>query len=118
MARMTRAAYAATYGPTTGDLVRLGDTSLLAEIERDHAVYGDDCTTGAGKVRRGGEGFDAHATAAGGALDMLVHNATIIDPVLGVVKADIGIREGRVVAIGKEIGRAVQQECPRAISYA
>ena len=86
MARMTRAAYAATYGPTTGDLVRLGDTSLLAEIERDHAVYGDECMTGAGKVMRDGMGFDAHATAAAGALDMLVQNATIIDPVLGVVK--------------------------------
>jgi len=108
MARMTRAAYAATYGPTTGDLVRLGDTSLLAEIERDHAVYGDECTTGAGKVMRDGMGFDAHATAAGGAPDMLVHNATIIDPVLGVVKADIGIREGRVVAIGKAGNPSIQ----------
>jgi len=108
MARMTRAAYAATYGPTTGDLVRLGDTSLLAEVERDHAVYGDECMTGAGKVMRDGMGFDAHATAAGGALDMLVQNATIVDPVLGVVKGDIGIRDGKIVAVGKAGNPAIQ----------
>jgi len=105
---MTRAAYAATYGPTTGDLVRLGDTSLLAEVERDHAVYGDECMTGAGKVMRDGMGFDAHATSAAGALDMLVQNATIIDPVLGVVKADIGIRKGTIVAVGKAGNPAIQ----------
>ena len=108
MARMTRAAYAATYGPTTGDLVRLGDTSLLAEVERDHAVYGEECMTGAGKVMRDGMGFDAHATAASGALDMLVQNATIIDPVLGVVKGDIGIRDGTIVAVGKAGNPAIQ----------
>src|SRR6266404_3893698 len=108
MARMTRAAYAATYGPTTGDLVRLGDTSLLAEVERDHAVYGDECMTGAGKVMRDGMGFDAHATSAAGALDMLVQKATIIDPVLGVVKADIGIRNGTIVAVGKAGNPAIQ----------
>ena len=72
MARLTRAAYAATYGPTTGDMVRLGDTSLLAEVEHDHAVYGDECLTGAGKVMRDGMGFHAATTAAAGGLDMVV----------------------------------------------
>jgi len=108
MARMTRAAYAATYGPTTGDLVRLGDTSLLAEVERDHAVYGDECMTGAGKVMRDGMGFHAHTTAASGGLDMLVQNATVIDPVLGIVKGDIGIREGKIVGVGKAGNPAIQ----------
>ena len=69
MARLTRAAYAATYGPTTGDMVRLGDTSLLAEVEHDSAVYGDECLTGAGKVMRDGLGFHAPTTAAAGGLD-------------------------------------------------
>src|SRR5262245_24016671 len=101
MARMTRAAYAATYGPTTGDLVRLGDTSLLAEVERDHAVYGDECMTGAGKVMRDGMGFDAHATSPTGRLEMLVKTAPIFNPVLGGVKPDVGIRTGQSAAVAK-----------------
>ena len=101
MATLSRAAYASIYGPTTGDMVRLGDTSLLAEVERDHTTYGDELTTGAGKVMRDGEGFQTTGTYASGALDMVVHNCTIVDPVLGVVKADIGIRDGRIAGIGK-----------------
>ncbi|MGE0822213.1 MAG: urease subunit alpha [Candidatus Binatia bacterium] len=108
MAKMSRAAYAAFYGPTKGDLVRLGDTSLLAEVEHDYAVYGEECMTGAGKVMRDGMGFHAYTTAAAGGLDMLIHNATIIDPVLGVVKGDIGIRDGKVVAVGKAGNPAIQ----------
>ncbi|MCW5619657.1 MAG: urease subunit alpha [Burkholderiales bacterium] len=101
MATLTRAAYANLYGPTTGDLVRLGDTALLAQIEHDFAHYGDELTTGAGKVMRDGEGFEPTGTYASGALDMVVQNATIIDAVAGIVKADIGIRDGRIVGIGK-----------------
>ena len=101
MAKLSRRDYAATYGPTTGDLVRLGDTSLLAEIEHDFTVYGEELTTGAGKAMRDGEGLQTTGTAASGALDSVIHNATIIDAVLGIVKADIGIRDGRIAGIGK-----------------
>ena len=108
MARMSRAAYAAMYGPTTGDMVRLGDTSLLAEVEHDYAVYGEECMTGAGKVMRDGMGFHTYTTTASGGLDMLLHNATIIDPVLGIVKGDIGIRDGKIVGVGKGGNPAIQ----------
>jgi len=101
MAKMSRAAYANIYGPTRGDLVRLADTSLLAEVEHDFAHYGDELTTGAGKCMRDGEGFQPTGTYASGALDMVVQNATIIDAVAGIVKGDIGIRDGKIVAIGK-----------------
>jgi urease subunit alpha len=98
---ISRKAYAEIYGPTKGDLVRLGDTSLLAEIEHDYTSPGDELTTGAGKAMRDGEGFQTTGTYASGALDMVVHNATIIDAVLGIVKGDIGIRDGRIVGVGK-----------------
>jgi len=101
MAMMSRRDYAAAYGPTTGDLVRLGDTELLAEIEHDFAHHGDELTTGAGKAMRDGEGFQTTGTQASGALDSVIQNATILDAVLGIVKGDIGIRDGRIVAIGK-----------------
>lgn len=101
MAKLSRSEYVTLYGPTTGDLVRLADTSLLAEIEHDFTHYGDELTTGAGKVMRDGEGFETTGTYASGALDMVVQNATIIDAVAGIVKADIGIRDGRIVGIGK-----------------
>jgi urease subunit alpha len=101
MARISRRDYAATYGPTTGDMIRLGDTQLLAEIERDHTIYGEELTTGAGKMMRDGEGFQTTGTYASGALDSVIQNATIIDAVLGIVKADIGIRDGLIVGIGK-----------------
>ncbi len=101
MAVISRAEYAAMYGPTTGDRVRLGDTSLFAEVEYDHAVPGEECLAGAGKTLRDGMGFCAAQTGAGGALDMVVENALIIDPVLGIVKGDIGITGGKIVGVGK-----------------
>jgi urease subunit alpha len=101
MSTISREAYASIYGPTKGDLVRLGDTSLLAEVEHDYTVYGDELTTGAGKTMRDGEGFQPGGTYASGALDMVVQNSTIIDPVLGVVKGDIGIRDGKIRGVGK-----------------
>jgi len=101
MAIMRRRDYAAMYGPTTGDRVRLGDTSLLAEIEHDHTVYGDECLHGGGKTLRDGMGMIAGLTSAEGVLDMLISNVVVIDPVLGIVKGDIGIRDGRIVGIGK-----------------
>ena len=101
MVKITRQHYAALYGPTTGDAVRLGDTSLLAEIEHDYAVPGDECLHGGGKTLRDGIGLVAGLDSAAGALDMLVSNAIIIDPVLGIVKGDIGIKEGRIAGVGK-----------------
>ncbi len=101
MVKITREHYAALYGPTTGDAVRLGDSSLLAEIEHDYAVPGDECLHGGGKTLRDGIGLVAGLDSAAGALDMLISNAIVIDPVLGVVKGDIGIKEGRIAGVGK-----------------
>ena len=101
MTRMTRADYARMYGPTTGDAVRLGDTSLLAEVEQDHAAYGDECLHGGGKTLRDGLGLTPGYDSAMGSLDMLLCNALVIDPVLGIVKGDIGIKEGRIAGVGK-----------------
>jgi urease subunit alpha len=107
MAKMTRKEYAAMYGPTKGDAMRLGDTSLFAEIEFDHAVPGDECLHGGGKTLRDGLGLTAGYDSAMGAIDMLISNAVIIDPVLGIIKGDIGIKDGRIVAIGKAGNPAV-----------
>jgi urease subunit alpha len=94
-----RAAYAAIYGPTTGDTIRLGDTDLLARVERDHTVYGDECKFGGGKVLRDRMGQAAGVPAAD-ALDLVITNATVLD-VTGIYKADLGVKHGRIHAIGK-----------------
>jgi len=101
MATISRREYAALYGPTTGDSVRLGDTSLVAVIERDHACYGDECLHGGGKTLRDGIGLAAGVTSEAGALDLLLCNVVLIDPVLGIVKGDLGVRNGRIVGFGK-----------------
>src|SRR5712692_4938486 len=95
-----RRTYADLYGPTTGDRVRLADTELVIEVEKDFAAYGDEITFGGGKVIRDGMGQSARATRAGGALDLVITNALIVDH-WGIVKADIGIRDGRIVKVGK-----------------
>ena len=101
MIKISRREYATMYGPTKGDAVRLGDTSLIAEVEKDYAVYGDECLHGGGKTLRDGLGLTPGYDSAAGSLDMLISNALVIDPVLGVVKGDIGIKEGKIVDIGK-----------------
>ena len=101
MAKMSRKDYANMYGPTKGDAVRLGDTNLFAEVEHDFGVPGEECLHGGGKTLRDGLGLAPGFNSAQGALDMLLCNATIIDPVLGIVKGDIGIKDGRIVGIGK-----------------
>lgn len=101
MATMTRKEYAEMYGPTKGDAIRLGDTSLIAEVEHDYAVPGDECLHGGGKTLRDGLGLTPGYDSAMGSLDMLLCNALVIDPVLGIVKGDIGIKDGRIVGIGK-----------------
>jgi len=101
MAKMKRKDYSRMYGPTVGDAVRLGDTSLLAVVEHDHSVPGDECLHGGGKTLRDGLGLTPGYDSAMGALDMLLCNATVIDPVLGIVKGDVGIKDGRIAGIGK-----------------
>src|ERR1051325_1068140 len=96
---MNRRHYAEMFGPTTGDKVRLGDTSLLLEVERDHTVYGDECKFGGGKVIREGMG-QAAGIGAKDALDCVITNALIID-YTGIYKADVGIKDGFIAAIGK-----------------
>ena len=98
--RLPRRQYADLYGPTVGDRVRLADTDLLIEVERDFTAYGDEVKFGGGKVIRDGMGQSARATAGPGVLDLVITNALILDH-WGIVKADIGIRAGRIVAIGK-----------------
>lgn len=95
-----RVHYADLFGPTVGDKVRLGDTNLLAEVEKDFTVYGDECKFGGGKVLREGMG-QATGVPAADALDLVITNALIIDAKLGIVKADIGIKGSRIVGIGK-----------------
>ncbi|HEY5003607.1 MAG TPA: urease subunit alpha, partial [Ktedonobacteraceae bacterium] len=97
-----RRTYADLYGPTTGDRVRLADTELIIEVEKDFTVYGDEITFGGGKVIRDGMGQSSRATREGphGALDLVITNALIIDH-WGIVKGDIGVKDGRIVKVGK-----------------
>src|SRR5689334_21755014 len=97
--RMDRRHYAEMFGPTTHDRVRLGDTSLVLEVERDHTVYGDECKFGGGKVIREGMGQAAGITADK-ALDCVITNALVVDST-GIYKADIGIKNGLISGIGK-----------------
>ena len=96
---MDRRAYAETYGPTVGDRLRLADTELIIEVERDFTTYGDEVKFGGGKVIRDGMGQSPIANAAG-AVDLVITNALILDW-WGIVKADIGIVSGRIAKIGK-----------------
>src|SRR6266851_6634714 len=97
--RIGRRAYAEMFGPTTGDRVRLADTDLLIEVERDFTTYGEEVKFGGGKVIRDGMGQSQVANAAG-AVDTVITNALILDH-WGIVKADVGLRDGRIAAIGK-----------------
>src|SRR3954451_10639700 len=106
--QLSRAAYAGHYGPTTGDRIRLADTELIIEIEKDHAVYGEEVQFGGGKVIRDGQGQSplpglypgSQTPATGPQLDVVITNAVVLD-YWGIVKGDIGIRGGRVVGVGK-----------------
>ncbi|ABX41074.1 urease subunit alpha [Lachnoclostridium phytofermentans] len=97
---MTRELYTAKYGPTVGDAVRLGDTDLFIEIEKDYTSYGDEVIFGGGKVIRDGMGQDPLISRAEGAMDLVITNAVILD-YSGIYKADIGIKDGKIAAIGK-----------------
>lgn len=96
MQRMTRKQYAEMYGPTAGDRIRLADTELIIEVEKDFATYGDECKFGGGKVLRDGMGQSAEKDT----LDLVITNVVIVD-YWGIVKADIGIKDGKIAGIGK-----------------
>lgn len=98
--KISRRQYNDLFGPTVGDRVRLADTDLVIEVEKDCTSYGDEAVFGGGKVIRDGMGQSPRATSAGGALDTVITNALILD-YWGIVKADIGIKDGRIVGIGK-----------------
>ena len=97
--KISREKYASIFGPTTGDRVRLADTELFAEVEYDYTVYGEEVKFGGGKVIRDGMG-QSQVTRSDGAVDLVVTNALVID-YLGIYKADIGVRDGRIHSIGK-----------------
>ncbi len=98
-ATLSRAAYAQMYGPTVGDRVRLADTELFIEVEKDFTIYGEEVKFGGGKVIRDGMG-QSQVTRADGAVDTVITNALIVDH-WGIVKADVGLKDGRIVGIGK-----------------
>ena len=98
MVEITRETYASMYGPTTGDRIRLADTALVIEVETDHTRYGDEVTFGGGKVIRDGMGQSQRNAAD--VVDLVITNAVILDH-QGVIKADVGVKNGRIVAIGR-----------------
>src|SRR5207247_2967981 len=97
--KIKRSVYADMFGPTTGDRVRLADTDLIVEVEKDFTTYGEEVKFGGGKVIRDGMG-QSQRTRANGAVDTVITNALILDH-WGVVKADIGIKDGRIAATRK-----------------
>ncbi|SLM89045.1 urease subunit alpha [Brevibacterium yomogidense] len=104
---MSRKQYAEMYGPTTGDAIRLADTELLAEIEHDYTVYGEEVSFGGGKVIRDGMGQNGQMVRAGGIPDTVITNVVILDHT-GIVKADVALRDGHIFAIGKAGNPATQ----------
>jgi urease subunit alpha len=112
--KIDRRTYADHYGPTTGDRIRLADTDLIVEIESDATTYGDEAKFGGGKVIRDGMGQSPTATRDAGAPDLVITNAVIIDAA-GIRKADIGIRDGRIAAIGKSGNPGVMNGVTRGL---
>ncbi|MEH6825685.1 MAG: urease subunit alpha [Motiliproteus sp.] len=106
MAKISRQAYVDMFGPTTGDRVRLGDTELWIEVEQDHCVYGDEVKFGGGKVIRDGQGQSQVSCSE--SMDTVITNALILD-YWGIVKADVGLKAGRIAAIGKAGNPDTQQ---------
>jgi urease subunit alpha len=101
MTEVSRQEYAGLFGPAAGDKIRLADTDLYIEIERDLRVLGDEAIYGGGKTLRDGMGVNNQLTSRGGALDLVITNVTILDATLGVVKADVGIKDGLIAGVGK-----------------
>ena len=96
--KITGKKYAMMYGPTVGDKVRLADTDLIIEVEKDYTSYGDEVKFGGGKTIRDGMGQSVRTTSSDGDLDLVITNALILD-YTGIIKADIGIKNGRIAGI-------------------
>ncbi len=116
MAEISRERYAALYGPTAGDQVRLGDTDLWVEVEEDRTFGGDEAVFGGGKSIRESM-LQSDRTRAQGALDTVVTNAIVLDH-WGIVRADVGIRDGRIVALGRSANPTSRTESTRSSSSA
>ena len=101
MSTVTRQQYASLYGPTAGDRFRLADTSLIAEVERSLLLPGEEAVYGGGKSLRDGMGQVPGLPNTGGVLDLVITAVIVMDPVLGIIKADIGVRDGRIVGVGQ-----------------
>lgn len=101
MATISRQENNMLFGPTVGDKIRLANTDLYVEIEKDLRVYGDELVYGGGKTLRDGMGLANECTSDAGSLDLVITNVTILDPILGVVKADVGVKDGKIAGIGK-----------------
>src|SRR5437764_10755906 len=106
--RLERSAYADMFGPTTGDRVRLADTDIIIEVEADHTTYGEEVKFGGGKVIRDGMG-QSQLSRRQGAVDTVITNALILDHWC-IAKADIGIKSGRIAAIGKAGNPDIQRD--------
>ncbi|HJS63565.1 MAG TPA: urease subunit alpha [Nitrososphaeraceae archaeon] len=98
--KLTRKQYTDLFGPSKGDKIRLGDTDIFIEVEKDLISQGDECVFGGGKTIRDGLAQASGITNANGALDFVITNAVVLDPMLGIVKADIGIKDGKIAGIG------------------
>ncbi len=116
MARLSRRAYAEMYGPTVGDRLRLADTDLFIEVEADHTVYGEEVKFGGGKVIRDGMGQSQRLAAD--VVDTVITNALILDAVAGIIKADVGLKDGVIAAIGKAGNPDIQPGVTIAIGAA
>ncbi len=101
MATISRQEYNNLFGPTKGDIIRLGDSNLYIEIEKDLREYGDEVVYGGGKTLRDGMGLANTMTSKEGSLDLVITNVTVVDPIVGVVKADVGIKDGKIAGLGK-----------------
>lgn len=101
MPQISRQEYCGLFGPTTGDKIRLGDTNLYIEIEKDLRGYGEESVYGGGKSLRDGMGANNTLSSDNGVLDLVITNVTILDAKLGVIKADVGIKDGKIAGIGK-----------------
>ena len=115
MATISRSENNMLFGPTVGDKIRLANTDLYVEIEKDLRTFGDEVVYGGGKTLRDGMGLANEATSKGGSVDLVITNVTILDPILGVIKADVGIKDGKISGIGKagnpNVMKGVTQGC-------
>src|SRR5215475_16163932 len=110
MSIVSRQTYASLYGPTAGDRFRLADTALIAQVEQSLLLPGEEAIYGGGKALRDGMGQVPGLRNADGALDLVITAVIVMDPVIGIVKADIGVKEGRIVGIGQAGNPYVQED--------